>query len=229
MNANQYDAIARDYETYSETNAYNALCERPATLSLLKDVAGKVLLDAACGPGFYAAFCEQHGAEKVLAFDGSPNMVALARKTLSCSTVFVHDLGTPLPFIDDNTLDGIVCALALEYVQDLNACLLEFFRMLTPGGFLVCSIENPWLVYQRLGTQYWDQEVVDHPVTSLTTVQGYRRPLAMYLNGLADAGFLLQHFVEAKPVDRCQALFPDIYRKMLDIPFFLSIRAQKRP
>ena len=41
VHANQYDAIAEEFERYSENNAYNALCERPATLSLLGDVTGK--------------------------------------------------------------------------------------------------------------------------------------------------------------------------------------------
>jgi SAM-dependent methyltransferase len=73
----QYDPIATAYQEYADTDAYNALCERPCTLSLLPPVTGQSVLDAACGPGFYAAWCAQRGAT-VRGFDGSPAMVALA-------------------------------------------------------------------------------------------------------------------------------------------------------
>jgi hypothetical protein len=53
----QYDPIATAYQEYADTDAYNALCERPCTLSLLPPVTGQSVLDAACGPGFYAAWC----------------------------------------------------------------------------------------------------------------------------------------------------------------------------
>jgi ubiquinone/menaquinone biosynthesis C-methylase UbiE len=152
-------------------------------------------------------------------------MIELARKQLPQSTLFAHDLGAPLNLIAAHTLDGIICALALEYVQDLHACLAEFHRMLCPRGFLVFSIENPLLVYRRLGRNYWQQELVEHPPTLGEAVQGYRRPLSMYLNTLRDAGFVLEHFVEAKPVDRCEALYPEVYQKMLDAPYFMAIRA----
>ena len=37
----QYDPIATAYQEYADTNAYNALCERPCTLSLLPPVTGQ--------------------------------------------------------------------------------------------------------------------------------------------------------------------------------------------
>src|SRR5688572_20124800 len=73
----QYDPIATAYQEYADTDAYNALCERLCTLSLLPPVTGQSVLDAACGPGFYAAWCAQRGVT-VRGFDGSPAMVALA-------------------------------------------------------------------------------------------------------------------------------------------------------
>jgi ubiquinone/menaquinone biosynthesis C-methylase UbiE len=227
MKADQYDRLAEVYEQQTKQSAYNMFCERPATLSLIGDLQGKAVLDAACGTGFYAAYCEQHGASKVLAFDGSPNMVELARLNLTRATVFVHDLGMPLTTIPAKTLDGIICALALEYIQDIDRCLQEFFRVLKPGGFLVFSIENPWLVYQSFGNHYWDQELITHESSFLKGVQGYRRPLAMYTNGLNDNGFLFEQIVEAQPVERCRELFPEIYQKMMKIPFFLAVRAYK--
>ena len=77
----RYDPIAAAYQEYADTNAYNALCERPRTVALLPPVSGRSVLNVACGPRFYAAWCAQRGAT-VCGFDSSPAMVALARSRL---------------------------------------------------------------------------------------------------------------------------------------------------
>ena len=154
-------------------------------------------------------------------------MVALARTKLSRATVFIHELGASLTSIPTETLNGVICALALEYTHDLNECLRTFSRVLTPDGFLVFSIENPWLVFQSYGSRYWEQELVEHTSAFLNGVKGYRRPLAMYLNSLHETGFCLERIVEAQPIERCKYSFPEIYQKMMEIPFFLAIRARK--
>jgi SAM-dependent methyltransferase len=53
--------------------------DRPAVLAALGPVAGRQILDAACGPGLYLRELLERGAE-VTAFDASPVMVALARR-----------------------------------------------------------------------------------------------------------------------------------------------------
>ena len=227
MRADQYNHLAEAYEESTAKSAYNTMCERPTTLSLIGDVRGKAVLDAACGTGFYAAYCEKHRARSVFAFDGSPNMVELARTKLSYTTIFVHELGSQLTSIPEETLDGVICALALEYTEDLIESLQEFYRLLKPDGFLVFSIENPWLVFQRYGETYWDEELVEHTSTFLNGVKGYRRPLSMYLNGLRESGFRFEQMIEAKPVEQCKDRFPEIYRRMMEIPFFISIRGRK--
>jgi 2-polyprenyl-3-methyl-5-hydroxy-6-metoxy-1,4-benzoquinol methylase len=49
-----YDKLASSYSARAPTKPHNAYYERPATLSLLGDVRGGRVLDAACGPGIYA-------------------------------------------------------------------------------------------------------------------------------------------------------------------------------
>ena len=45
------DAFAEDYARHAAGSPYNALYDRPAVLSLLADVRGQRVLDAACGRG----------------------------------------------------------------------------------------------------------------------------------------------------------------------------------
>ena len=65
-----YETLAESYAARVDTKPHNAYYERPATLSLLPQVKGKRVLDAGCGPGVYAEWLVEHGAE-VVAFDVS--------------------------------------------------------------------------------------------------------------------------------------------------------------
>lgn len=58
----QYEAPADNYRKHAADGLWNAHLDRPACLELLGDVSGKHVLDAACGPGFYAAELISRGA-----------------------------------------------------------------------------------------------------------------------------------------------------------------------
>jgi hypothetical protein len=47
----QYDVFADEFLKHAQDGLFNAHYDRPACLALLGDVAGKRVLDAACGPG----------------------------------------------------------------------------------------------------------------------------------------------------------------------------------
>ena len=49
--ANDYDSFAEAYSAVNEVSLLNAYYERPATLALAGDVAGRRVLDAGCGSG----------------------------------------------------------------------------------------------------------------------------------------------------------------------------------
>src|SRR2546421_4941598 len=73
-----YDALASDFERHATQNVHNAYYERPAVLSLLPPIQGKRVLDIGCGPGLYAAWFVEHGAQ-VVGLDISSQMVERAR------------------------------------------------------------------------------------------------------------------------------------------------------
>jgi len=49
-----YDTIAERYAAEIDVRPWNALYERPTTMALLPDVAGRDVLDAGCGAGWYS-------------------------------------------------------------------------------------------------------------------------------------------------------------------------------
>jgi SAM-dependent methyltransferase len=214
------------YQEYADTNAYNALCERPCTLSLLPSVTGQSVLDAACGPGFYAAWCVQRGAI-VRGFDSSPTMVALARSRLrGMASIEQGSLTAPLSFVPEASCDVVICALALDYVADLTRPLSEFRRVLRPTGVLVFSIEHPTVVYRRAGRQYFDTEPIEYQSERLGVLKMYRRPLEAYFGALRTTGFVVEDVQEAFPTAACKEQYPEVYAKLSAFPYFLSVRAR---
>ena len=93
-------------------------------------------LDAACGTGRFAEILSKSG-HRVIGVDSSPDMLAHARQRVPHGDFRVAELDRlPLP---DDSVDVIVCALALEHVPSLDPVLAEFARVLRPGGDLVIS------------------------------------------------------------------------------------------
>ena len=95
--ANDYDSFAAAYSAVNEVSLLNAYYERPATLALAGDVAGRRILDAGCGSGPLFAALRDRGAI-VTGFDKSAGMLELARRRLGGDAdLHVADLGRPLP------------------------------------------------------------------------------------------------------------------------------------
>jgi SAM-dependent methyltransferase len=134
----QYDVFAAEFLDHARDGFFNAHCDRPACLSLLGDVAGKRVLDAACGPGLYAEELIRRGAD-VTGFDQSPQMVEISRARAGQGDVRVHDLADPISWLPDGSVDLVLLALAIDYIDDRVAAPRELRRVLRPDGALVFS------------------------------------------------------------------------------------------
>ncbi len=108
----QYELIAEEFDRHAEDGFYNAYYDRPACLSLLGDVTGQHVLDAACGPGLYALELHRRGA-RVTGFDQSSAMVELSRARVPQANFRVHDAADPLSWITSESVDAALLALAL--------------------------------------------------------------------------------------------------------------------
>lgn len=224
-----YDRMGEHFARHAEHSAYNAHYDRPAVLSVLGDVSGRRVLDAACGPGLYAEALVRAGAH-VDGFDASRSMVDLARQRLgSRATITLARLDRPLPYAD-GMFDLAVCALAIHYVADRPAAFAELHRVLRPGGALVVSTQHPTTDWLRTGGSYvdrvletdlWDTE--DGPVP----MRFWREPLSDLCAGATGAGFLIERLDEPRPAPAMQQAYPDDYATLLCEPGFLILRLLK--
>jgi trans-aconitate methyltransferase len=115
--------FADEFLDHARDNLYNAHYDRPACLGLLGDVAGRTVLDAACGPGLYAEELTARGA-RVMGFDQSPRMAELCRQRVPAGDFRAHDLADPIHWLPDDSVDLVLFALALKYVDGRTAVAL---------------------------------------------------------------------------------------------------------
>ena len=227
-----YDELAEAYAEMVDTKPHNAYYERPATISLLPDVKGKLVLDAGCGPGVYAEWLVAHGAG-VLAFDVNPKMVRSARQRLGDKVAVVQaNLEAPLDFLADTWFDVVIAPLVMDYVKDWEPTLLEFHRVLKPRGVLVFSMEHPHTKYEehRETSNYFNVELVEYTWRGFgkpVRVPSYRRPLSGVINPLLRAGFMLDQILEPLPTEEFKEMDPEEYEELMRSPGFMCVRAVK--
>lgn len=226
-----YDRIAEEFRAHAEDGAYNAHYDRPAVLELLGDVAGRRVLDAACGPGLYAEELLSRGAE-VVGFDASAPMVELARARVGDrARIDVARLDEPLPY-PDGDIDLVVCALAVHHVPDRRAVFAELRRVLRPGGAAVVSTSHPTTDWLRKGGSYFDR-ALETDTWSLPSgrheVRSWREPLSDLCGAATDAGFVIQRLVEPRPPESMRRRWPEEHAELSRRPGFLALRLLALP
>jgi ubiquinone/menaquinone biosynthesis C-methylase UbiE len=229
-----YDEIAEAFAANVDTKPHNAYYERPATLSLLGNEAGKRILDAGCGPGAYAEYLIAHDAE-VIAIDANAWMVHLAQVRLGDKVqVLQANLEESLDFLADESFDIVVCPLVMKYICNWDATFKEFYRLLRHGGCLVYSIAHPLYDFVEHqppnSSHYFEVELLEIPWFGFgkqVNMPYYRRPLAEVLNPLRHAGFILDQVLEPLPTEQFMQADPQEYTRLLSRPEFICIKALK--
>jgi SAM-dependent methyltransferase len=111
-------------------------------------VAGKDVLDIACGTGVGTFFLKQAGARSVVGIDIDAQAVAFAQANYQGCRFEVGD-ATEIS-LRDACVDVVVSFETLEHISDQSKFLAECKRVLRPGGLLICSTPNT-KVYRWLG------------------------------------------------------------------------------
>lgn len=222
-----YDDKADQYADAQDVKPWTIYFERPGTLRFLPDVTGLDVLDAGCGPGYYARHFVDQGA-RVTAFDLNPNFVERTRqRTDHRATVHQADLAEPLSFCGDASFDLVVSILVLHYLKDWRPTLQEFQRVLKPGGLLIFSTHHPFTDLELSASgDYFATELLEDE-WDVGTVHFYRRPLARITHDLFQSGFLIEEIAEPQPVETPDSATYRWYERARTRPMRLFVRARK--
>lgn len=149
---------------------------------------GMRLLDAGCGTGNFEHFIAEknHPPVEIDAVDFSPAMLTRARekcRDLDHVRFSQANLNERLPF-EDGTFDRIISVNVLYALEDQDASVREFLRVLRPEGKLVLANPTPEFSWGPLASEHFRRigniwgfsrrarALVDSAVTMSTTALG---------------------------------------------------------
>ncbi|NSW52007.1 MAG: class I SAM-dependent methyltransferase [Anaerolineae bacterium] len=225
--------MAHYYANEVNRKPYNALYERPGTISLLPDLNGLRVLDAGCGAGFMSKWVVDHGAHSVIGVDFSENMLAFANSNIDQRCQYhLHDLNQPMDFIQNEVVDLVVSSLTLHYLNDLDMIFSEFFRVLQRNGRVVFSIHHPSMILDmhQLENYFQTQYLKDwwNTPNGPVEVTHIHRPLRDYSEAIYKNGFLIEMIEEPMPLSSMQNIDPQAFQLLSTKPRFLFFRLVKQ-
>lgn len=139
-----WNQAAEDYGDILSNSPIRQYCRLPAVQSLMPDVTGKRVLEAACGTGVDAAWLAEQGAT-VLGIDSCEEMVRTAEDRFGDVAEFKQaDLREPIEFLEDESFDVVSSQLTLSHLDEWDTVLNEFNRVLSDDRTLVVSTDHPF-------------------------------------------------------------------------------------
>jgi SAM-dependent methyltransferase len=104
-----------------------------------RHVAGRRVLDCACGAGYGSWVLARSGASQVVGVDVSQDAIDWGRTHFALGNLdYRKSDGQSLP-LDAESVDQVVSLETIEHVPDARGFVRELARVLVPGGGLVLS------------------------------------------------------------------------------------------
>ena len=247
------DRYLRDAVISTDDVHYGPLIPGEKEFRLLGDVRGKRVLELACGGAQNAIALAKWGA-RVTAVDMSSKQLSHARRLTANEGIDVALVQADierLTMFADESFDAIISSNGIEFVTDLDSCLLEWHRVLRPGGIAVISTVHP------LGAFEWDEGQgalivrnyfnlpveVWHDVGETDGQRGltFFRTIEEMFSTLTGVGCTVERILEPVPypihrmsdAEKAQipyrgALWESDYERMSRIPFNIVYKVRKR-
>jgi ubiquinone/menaquinone biosynthesis C-methylase UbiE len=143
-----WNAWSADFQEQGDIDvgiAFGPGAEVGDDLGLLGELEGKKAIELGCGGAQFGLAVAKRGAE-VTGVDISEAQLAHARDLAhehDQDVELVESSVTDMPTIPDATYDLAFSAWAFQWVEDLQSCFEEAYRVLKEGGKLVFSVDHP--------------------------------------------------------------------------------------
>lgn len=210
-----WNAIAAAYQERhnlpTDTLLYGVRCPSEDELGLLGEVEGRRVLVLGCGGGQDAIALARRGAQ-VVGIDLSDEQIRFARELAQkegLEVPFVQGNVEELPDVDAESQDVVVSAHTLNYVEHVDRCFAEVFRVLRPGGLFVFSVQHPMDACLDDHSPYcmdkgywetqhdWEWEYMEAGLKE--RFRSWYRTVADWFALLQEAGFQVERLLEPPP------------------------------
>jgi ubiquinone/menaquinone biosynthesis C-methylase UbiE len=221
----------------------------PNMVRLLNIQKGQVVLDLACGQGFFSREFYNAGA-RVTASDISKELIAIAKKASPNDIVYHVSPADSISYMQDRSADKITIILAIQNIENLGGVLHECARVLKETGSVVIVLNHPafripkvssWgfddtamVQYRRIDAYMSERReriemnpgAVSHSHKKHTV--SFHRPLQVYFKAFAKAGFAVARLEEwishKKSMAGPRVIAENNARK--EFPLFLALEAK---
>lgn len=207
----------------------------------------EMVLDLACGQGFFSRALAQAGA-RVVGVDIAENLIKLAKKKGGQNISYYITPADKLDFLEDKSIDKIIIILALQNIENVQAVFKECGRVMKDNGALLIVLNHPAFRIPKRSSWGWSEaekiqyrrvdaylsesaeKIQMHPGDNPgESTLSFHRPLQFYFKALEKAGLCVTHLEEwnsnKKSEPGLRAKAENQARK--EIPLFLFIKAEK--
>ncbi|QXJ21317.1 methyltransferase domain-containing protein [Actinomadura graeca] len=237
-NADYWVKIIRERRDRYRTELTDA-----AVLDAVGPCEGLRVLDAGCGEGYLARTLASRGAD-VVGVDACRSLVdaagAVHADASGGSLAFTCASVDAMP-VDDKGFDLVVCNHLFSHLPDPTDAIVEFGRVLKPGGRLIILTLHPcfYVEHSERGAmhavpaaQYFaargiDQHFLVDGLESPAMITSWLRPLEFYSGTLRDAGFVIADLREPHPTEDQLANDP-WWRRGFPTAMFMLLIAERR-
>lgn len=205
----------------------------PVMLELIGPVAGKRIIDVACGEGHFTRKLAElaKGNVRITGIDISQRLIEIAsQKNTQFPDSITYMVGdaSAMHGVPSNSYDIAVCNMALMFIKRYEEVFAEVSRVLRPGGAFVFSLLHPcfltpgsdWIVEERGGklervawrTDNYHLRLVARAVMIVCDTKEtyyFCRTLEDYMRAMRASGMVIADLREPLPPKALMARRPD--------------------
>lgn len=254
MKNTSWGGVAEWYDNLIEKEASNYQKDviLPHLTRLVQPKSNEVILDLACGQGFFSREFAKLGA-KVIGVDIAPELIKIADDLAKKAKLKIDFYVSPadnLKFIKDGSVDKAVIVLAIQNIENLSGTLNEVASVLKQNGKVWIVLNHPTFRIPKTSAWGFEENAVqyrridEYMSESKVPIQmhpgkktkepgemtvSFHRPLQVYFKAFKKAGFAvtgLEEWISGKySQSGPRAKAEDKARK--EIPLFMMIEAMK--
>jgi len=184
----------------------------PNLIRLVEAKRGELIVDLACGQGFFSRKLAKSGA-RLIGIDISPELIDIARKDKSVE-YFVSQ-AHKLNFLQNGYIDKVLIVLSLQNIENVQDVIEETNRILKPKGKIFIVLNHPAFRIPKASSWGWDEvkkvqyrrldsylsesseQIQIHPGDKpWEKTISFHRPLQFYFKALNKNGFFVSRVEE---------------------------------